>query len=118
PDRRGTARHPHGPVRRGAEGLRADRLASGADTCRPTRLRGALNSMQTESPKYSVAAWMTPHNSVFDDIEQVARVGADGLGLFEGKFGDADDGAIKEALARSGLAPTFCIPSLWTFLVG
>ena len=74
--------------------------------------------MQIDSPKYSVAAWMTPHNSVFDDIEQVARIGADGLGLYEGKFGDADDDAIKEALSSNGLAPTFCIPSLWTFLVG
>jgi sugar phosphate isomerase/epimerase len=74
--------------------------------------------MPTKPPKYSVAAWMTPHNSVFEDIEQVARIGADGLGLYEGKFGDADDDAIREALAESGLAPTFCIPSLWTFLVG
>ena len=74
--------------------------------------------MPTERPPYSVAAWMTPHNSVYDDFEQVARVGADGIGLFEGKFGDDEDSAIKEALEESGLRATFCIPSLWTFLAG
>jgi sugar phosphate isomerase/epimerase len=74
--------------------------------------------VQTASPRYSVAAWMTPHNGVFDDIEQVARIGADGLGLFEGKFGDADEGAIREALETAGLQATFCIPTLWTFLAG
>lgn len=74
--------------------------------------------MQTDSPRYSVAAWMTPHNSVFDDIEQIARVGADGIGLFEGKFVDGEDAAIAEALAESGLVATFCIPRLWTFLTG
>lgn len=72
----------------------------------------------TQRPLYSVAAWMTPHNGPVDDIEQVARIGADGIGLFEGKFAAGDDAAIAEALDRTGLAATFCIPSLWTLLAG
>jgi sugar phosphate isomerase/epimerase len=69
-------------------------------------------------PRYSVAAWMTPHNTALEDVEQVARIGADGLGLFEGKLAEGEDDAVREALARNGLPATFCIPRLWTFLAG
>jgi sugar phosphate isomerase/epimerase len=61
---------------------------------------------------------MTPHNDVFEDIEQVTRLGADGIGLYEGKLTEGDDEAIRDALVHSGLAATFCIPRLWTFLAG
>ena len=35
---------------------------------------------------YSVNGWSTPRNSVFEDIEQSARIGADAIGIWEGKF--------------------------------
>ena len=72
--------------------------------------------MTPAEPKYSVAAWMTPHNGVFDDIEQIARTGANGIGLWEGKFGDGDDHAIGEALAEHGLRAALCMPREWTIL--
>jgi sugar phosphate isomerase/epimerase len=68
------------------------------------------------SPLYAVNAWSTPHNSIFDDIEQVARTGGRGLGLFEGKFDGTSDAEIKEAMERHGLKATFCVPRTWTIL--
>jgi hypothetical protein len=50
-------------------------------------------------PLYAVNAWSTPHNGVFDDIEQIARTGGRGVGLWEGKFfADDDDDRIRAAL--------------------
>ena len=69
-------------------------------------------------PLYSVAAWMTPHNSALEDIAQVARTGGQGIGLWEGKFGDGDDGAIREALEAHQLRATLCMPREWTILAG
>jgi sugar phosphate isomerase/epimerase len=68
------------------------------------------------SPLYAVNAWSTPHNSVLDDIEQVARTGGRGLGLFEGKFDGTSDDEVKEAMKRHGLKATFCVPRTWTIL--
>ena len=67
---------------------------------------------------YSVATWMTPHNSIHDDIEQVSRTGADGIGLWEGKLTDGSDETVREAVAQSGLRASFCMPRLWTILAG
>ena len=79
----------------------------------PSRRR---EDQRSTSPLYAVNAWSTPHNSVFDDIEQVARTGAGGLGLFEGKFDGASDEEIKEAMGHHGLKATFCVPRTWTIL--
>jgi len=69
-------------------------------------------------PRYSVATFMTPHNTILEDIEQVARVGADGIGLWEAKFGSTSDGELADALATAGLRASFCLPRVWTILPG
>jgi sugar phosphate isomerase/epimerase len=69
-----------------------------------------------QAPRYAVNEWSTPHNSVFDDIEQIARTGGRGIGLFEGKFDDGSDAAIQEAMRRHSLNATFCVPRTWTIL--
>lgn len=70
------------------------------------------------NPKYSVATWMTPKNTILEDIAQVAATGADGIGLWEGKFGDTAFAAIQSALTEHRLRATFCMPALWTILPG
>jgi hypothetical protein len=54
------------------------------------------------APKYGVNAYSTPHNSVYDDIEQVARTGGGGVGLFEGKFADGQDAKVRDVMAAHG----------------
>lgn len=67
--------------------------------------------------RVSVNEWSTrPANGVLDDIEQIGRAGFDGIGLWEGKFGDVDDGRIVESLAEHDLAAAFCVPRVWTIL--
>src|SRR5260370_19803507 len=61
-------------------------------------------------PKYGVNAYSTPHNSVYDDIEQVARTGGGGVGLFEGKFVDGQDAKVRDAMAQRGLKALYCVP--------
>src|SRR5262245_47662764 len=67
--------------------------------------------------RVGVNEWSTrPGNGVLEDIEQIARAGFDGIGLWEGKFGDVRDEEIADALAEHGLATSFCVPRVWTIL--
>jgi sugar phosphate isomerase/epimerase len=68
------------------------------------------------APLYSVSQLTTPKNSFADDVAQLARTGATGIGIFEGKLPPGDDAAARETLAHAGLAATLCIPALWTIL--
>ena len=69
------------------------------------------------SPMYAVQTFSTPHNTIFEDIEQIARTGAQGIGLSEGKFDDgASDEAIREAMDHHGLKASFCVPRTWCIL--
>jgi sugar phosphate isomerase/epimerase len=74
--------------------------------------------MSMDSPRYGVCGWETPHNSVLEDIEQTARTGGAGLGLWEGKFADGQDAEIMQALASHGLQASLVVPRLHTFLYG
>jgi sugar phosphate isomerase/epimerase len=67
-------------------------------------------------PLYAVNEWSTPHNDVFDDIEQIARTGGSGIGLYEGKIPRGRDETVREAMAVNGLRATFCVPQVWTIL--
>jgi sugar phosphate isomerase/epimerase len=71
---------------------------------------------QLTRPRYAVNAYSTPHNSVFDDIEQIARTGGEGVGLWEAKLPAGRDDEVREALAAHDLTATFCVPSVHTIL--
>lgn len=66
--------------------------------------------------RFAVNSYSTPHNTSIEDIEQVARAGARGVGLWEGKFADGEDSAIAEALAANDVRATFCVPAVHTIL--
>ena len=66
--------------------------------------------------RYAVNSWSTPHNTALEDIEQVARTGGGAVGLFEGKMADDEDDRLLEAFAEHGLASSFFVPKVWTFL--
>lgn len=68
-----------------------------------------------DAPRFAVNSYSTPHNTVYDDIEQTAMIGGAAVGLWEGKFGD-DDARIAAALAGHGLAASFCVPRLHSIL--
>lgn len=65
--------------------------------------------------KYAVCCWSTPKNSVFDDIEQCAAIGA-AASLWERKFGPELDDQVEEALARHGVQAGIMVPDDWTIL--
>lgn len=68
------------------------------------------------APLYGVSEWSTPKNGVIDDIEQIARTGGTGIGLWEAKFEPGQDAEILEALQRHKLTASMCIPQDWTIL--
>lgn len=74
------------------------------------------SSIADSTDRYAVNSYSTPHNSSIDDIEQVARTGGRGVGLWEGKFVEGEDAAIAEALKASELRATFCVPAVHTIL--
>ena len=68
------------------------------------------------APRYSVSQWSTPRNTVMMDIEQIARTGGSGIGLWERKLEGHADQAIRESLATHGLVATFCVPNIFSLL--
>ncbi|MFE7277349.1 sugar phosphate isomerase/epimerase family protein [Streptomyces sp. NPDC057623] len=70
----------------------------------------------TDTPKFAVNAYSTPHNGVFDDIEQVAAIGGAAVGLWEGKFADGQDEQIARSLREHGLEAAFCVPRMHSVL--
>jgi sugar phosphate isomerase/epimerase len=68
------------------------------------------------APRFAVNSYSTPHNSIFDDIEQVARVGGRGVGLWEGKFAPGDDARIAEEMEANDLGTSFAVPALHSIL--
>lgn len=73
-------------------------------------------SLPKTTDRYAVNAYSTPHNSAIDDIEQVARTGGRGVGLWEGKFAPGEDAAIAAALAAADVRATYCVPAVHTIL--
>lgn len=69
-----------------------------------------------DAPRFAVNAYSTPHNGVFEDIEQVAAIGGAGVGLWEGKFADGQDEEIARSLKQHGLAAAFCVPRMHSIL--
>lgn len=67
-------------------------------------------------PRYAVNSYSTPHNTIYDDIGQVARTGGQGVGLWEGKFVDGQDDRIAEELAEHGLGTSFAVPAMHAIL--
>ena len=67
-------------------------------------------------PRFAVNSYSTPHNSVYDDIEQTAAIGGAAVGLWEGKFGDGEDQKIADFMAEHGIAASFCVPRVHSIL--
>jgi sugar phosphate isomerase/epimerase len=65
-------------------------------------------------PRFAVNSYSTPHNTIFEDIEQTAAIGGAAVGLWEGKFGD--DTKIADTLNECGLAASFCVPRVHSIL--
>jgi sugar phosphate isomerase/epimerase len=72
--------------------------------------------MTIPAPRYAVNSYSTPHNSIFDDIEQVARTGGQAVGVWEGKFADGDDNRIVDALQAHRLGTSFAVPAMHAIL--
>jgi sugar phosphate isomerase/epimerase len=68
------------------------------------------------TPRYAVNCYSTPHNTVFEDIEQIARTGGAGIGLWEAKLPEGRDKEVREAMAAHGLQATYCVPAVHTIL--
>ena len=65
---------------------------------------------------YAVNGWCTPRNSVFEDIEQSARIGAGAIGVWEGKFQNGGDDEIGAALEKHKIRAGIVMPHHWTIL--
>jgi sugar phosphate isomerase/epimerase len=66
-------------------------------------------------PLYSVSEFSTPHNTFGEDVEQVARTGGDGIGIWEQKLGAVSgDDASRGLLRDAGLRASACVPAVWS----
>jgi len=63
-----------------------------------------------DAPKFAVCSYSTPHNSIYDDVEQSAEVGAAAVGLWEGKFVEGEDEKLLEFMETHGVATSTAVP--------
>jgi sugar phosphate isomerase/epimerase len=69
-----------------------------------------------DSPQFAVCSYSTPHNSIYDDVEQSAEVGATAVGVWEGKFVDGEDDKLAEHMATHGIATSTAVPERHSIL--
>jgi sugar phosphate isomerase/epimerase len=67
-------------------------------------------------PRYSFAAYCTPHNDAFDDIRDAVAIGADAIGLSELKIEAGREEELRDAMNHAGLVATLCVPQSHTLL--
>jgi sugar phosphate isomerase/epimerase len=63
-------------------------------------------------PRLSISECTTYTASVAEDLAAYAKAGADGIGLWEYKLPRGLDSRTLDALRRSGLVPTLCVPAV------
>jgi sugar phosphate isomerase/epimerase len=66
--------------------------------------------------RFAVNATSLPHDSVWQDIENVAACGATSIGLWERKLPVGHDEEVATALNYAGLKATFCVPAVHLIL--
>lgn len=69
-----------------------------------------------ETPLFAVCSYSTPHNSIYDDVEQTAQVGAAAVGLWEGKFVRGEDEKLLEFMAANGVRTSTAVPERHSIL--
>ncbi|MCP9948163.1 sugar phosphate isomerase/epimerase family protein [Actinomadura madurae] len=69
-----------------------------------------------KAPRFAVNSYSTPHNTIYQDVEQVAAIGGAAVGLWEGKFADGDDERIARSMKEHGLEAAFCVPRMHSIL--
>lgn len=64
-----------------------------------------------DSPQFAVCSYSTPHNSIYEDVEQSSTVGAAAVGLWEGKFVEGEDQKLLEFMAEHNIAASTVVPT-------
>jgi sugar phosphate isomerase/epimerase len=67
-------------------------------------------------PRFAVNSYSTPHNSIYDDVAQVAAIGGAAVGLWEGKFADGEDSRLEDFMAERSIATANAVPKLHSIL--
>jgi sugar phosphate isomerase/epimerase len=76
----------------------------------------ASSTTRLPDPLYSVSELTTLPDTFQTDLEQYARTGADGIGLWEGKLAGLSDAAALDAFRASGLRASLCLPQVWSLM--
>jgi sugar phosphate isomerase/epimerase len=71
---------------------------------------------EVDAPQFAMCSYSTPHNSIYQDVEQSAEVGAAAVGLWEGKFVAGEDDKLLELMAARGLATSTAVPERHSIL--
>jgi len=69
-----------------------------------------------DAPQFAMCSYSTPHNSIYDDVEHTAEVGAKAVGLWEGKFVDGEDEKLQELMATRQIATSTAVPERHSIL--
>lgn len=69
-----------------------------------------------DHPQFALCSYSTPHNTIYDDVDHAAAVGAAAVGLWEGKFVDGEDEKLLEYMASRGIATSTAVPERHSIL--
>lgn len=68
------------------------------------------------SPRFAICSYSTPHNTIYDDIDQAVEIGAAAVGIWEHKLADGDDAKVRDYLAERGIAVSSAVPERHSIL--
>jgi len=69
-----------------------------------------------DAPRFAMCSYSTPHNSIYEDVEQSAAVGAAAVGLWEGKFVEGEDEKLLELMESHNIATSTAVPERHSIL--
>lgn len=69
-----------------------------------------------DAPRFAVCSYSTPHNTIYDDIDHAAAVGAAAVGIWEHKLVEGEDERIRDYLAERGVAVSTAVPERHSIL--
>ena len=68
-----------------------------------------------DHPRFAICSYSTPHNTIYQDIDHAAEVGA-AVGLWERKFVDGEDMKLLEYLEEKGVEVSTAVPERHSIL--
>lgn len=75
-----------------------------------------ISFRDVDAPQFAVCSYSTPHNTVYQDVDQAVAVGAAAVGIWEHKLVDGEDEKLRDYMAERGVRVSTAVPERHSIL--